>query len=74
MRKLEFESEEIEKKLESEMERATRLKQDKADLEAQMDANKSSFQDEVHRLKGAIKAEEQVLFAMAPSSFLCPLS
>ena len=57
MKKLEFESEEIEKKLESEMERATRLRQDKADLEAQMDANKQSFQDEVHRLKGAIKAE-----------------
>jgi hypothetical protein len=60
MKKLEFESEEIEKKLESEMERATRLRQDKADLEAQMDANKQSFQDEVHRLKGAIKAEEQI--------------
>jgi len=60
MNKLEFESKEIEMKLESEMDRATRLRQDKSDLEAQMDANKQSFQEEMHRLKGAIKAEEQI--------------
>ena len=59
-KKLDFESEEIEKKLETEMERSGRLKQDMTDLESQMESNKLSFKEEVHRLKGAIKAEEQI--------------
>ena len=59
-KKLDFESEEIEKKLETEMERSGRLRQDMSDLESQIDSNKSSFKEEVHRLKGAIKAEEQI--------------
>lgn len=59
-KKLDFESEEIEKKLETEMERSGKLRQDMADLEAQMESNKTSFKEEVHRLKGAIKAEEQI--------------